>query len=503
MKPFLRLSAAAAALCAAGSAAWSMTAEEAWEAWVSLAAGYGETVSAASTGKAGGVLTAEGVTVAFAAEEMSLNGTLGDVTFTENGDGSVSIAMPPEFDLSLVVDPEFGEKVEAVIGFEMQGLEMKASDAGGATTFTYEAPAIAIALEEMTVDGKPLELALTGTINGSSGNYSAGSGDPAQITSLFNAESFEIVFDGRDPEGTGQGKGRISVAGISSTSAGQGQMLFLSPENLPELLKAGAAVQGSTVVGETTFEVETQEGPSSFAMNGTMEGGNATVSLDASQVTYAITYEGLDVTASGSDIPLPEVSFGLGETTLSMIMPIARSEEPAPFMLAVGLKELSLADGLWNLFDPGSVLPRDPATLTFNLTGQGNWLIDILDPETMANPQGMPGQLHALTVSDVVLSVAGAEFTANGAFTFDNDDLTTWGGMPAPNGSLTARLTGGNGLLDNLVTMGLLPAEQANGFKLGAGAFARPGDGPDTLVSEIVVTPDGTVSANGIPIPVR
>ncbi len=500
MNPFLRLSVAAAALCAASPAAWSLTAEEAWETWTAMGAEYGQTVTAASTSKSGNVLTASGVAVAMEMDEMNLSGTIGDVTFTENGDGSVAIGMPPAFQMMIDVAPEYGEKVEMVIDFGMEGLDMSVSDAAGGTAFTYTAPTMTFTLGEMKVDGEVAPVNLAGTITGTTGNYTT-SGDV--LTSVFNAQSLQIDFDGRDPEGNGSGQGSITMADLTSSSTGQGQMMFMEPEKIAEMLKAGAAVQGTTSVGATTFSMEGTDGPETFALSGDMDGGTGSVKLDAEQVLYAVSYTGFDVTMSGSEIPLPEVTLGMAETTFNVIMPLAQSEEPKPYMLAVGLKDLTVADGIWNMIDPGTVLPRDPATLTFNLAGTGKWLVDIFNPEAMANPQGMPGEVHSLNISDVLLSVAGAQLTANGSFTFDNTDLMTFGGMPAPNGSLNATLEGANGLLDKLVTMGLVPADQANGVKMMSGMFFRPGDGPDVLTTEIGVQPDGTISANGIPIPMQ
>ena len=57
-------------------------------------------------------------------------------------------------------------------------------------------------------------------------------------------------------------------------------------------------------------------------------------------------------------------------------------------------------------------------------------------------------------------------------------DLTTFDGMPRPEGALDLELTGGNTLLDTLVAMGLLPEEQAMGARMMLGLFARPGAGP-------------------------
>lgn len=105
---------------------------------------------------------------------------------------------------------------------------------------------------------------------------------------------------------------------------------------------------------------------------------------------------------------------------------------------------------------------------------------------------GAPGQLNAVNVNEIKFSVAGAELTGDGDFSFNND-----GPIPVPAGVINLMLTGGNGLMDTLVAMGLLPEEQAMGARMMMGLFARPGDGEDTLVSTIEVNEDGSVLANG------
>jgi len=100
-------------------------------------------------------------------------------------------------------------------------------------------------------------------------------------------------------------------------------------------------------------------------------------------------------------------------------------------------------------------------------------------------------------MSNFLLRLAGAELTGQGAFTFDNSDYVTIPGMPKPTGSANFKLVGGNGLLDRLVQMGLVPQDQAMGVRLMSGMFLRPGDGPDTLESVIEITEDGGILANG------
>ena len=96
-------------------------------------------------------------------------------------------------------------------------------------------------------------------------------------------------------------------------------------------------------------------------------------------------------------------------------------------------------------------------------------------------------RLNALRVS-----LAGAELTGSGKATD-----TSQGGMPSGVGELDLVLTGGNTLIDTLVDMGLLPNEDAMGARMMLGLLARPGEGTDTLISNIKIDESGAIFANG------
>ena len=168
--------------------------------------------------------------------------------------------------------------------------------------------------------------------------------------------------------------------------------------------------------------------------------------------------------------------------------------------MTFSLKDFTIADGLWGLFDPSGQLPRDPATMTVDLSGKAKLLFDYLDPAQSAilEQAGTAlGELEALTLNELTVDVAGARLTGQGDFTFDNSDTVTFSGFPKPQGAVDLQLLGGNGLLDNLVSIGLLPEDQALGARLMMGLFARPGEGEDAFVSKIEVNDQGHVLANG------
>ncbi|MCV6591878.1 MAG: DUF2125 domain-containing protein, partial [Silicimonas sp.] len=195
----------------------------------------------------------------------------------------------------------------------------------------------------------------------------------------------------------------------------------------------------------------------------------------------------------GSAIPLPPMTFKMDEQSGRLKMPVVPGEAKQDFALVMALKGLEIDPFVWSMIDPGGQLPRDAATLVIDTAGEVILTEDIFDPEYAESaPSAPPGSIEALDVNEIRLSVAGAELTGDGALTFNNAM-----GIPMPIGAVNMMLKGGNGLLDKLVAMGLIPEEQAMGARMMTGMFARPGDGPDTLVSTIEMKEDGSILANG------
>ena len=69
--------------------------------------------------------------------------------------------------------------------------------------------------------------------------------------------------------------------------------------------------------------------------------------------------------------------------------------------------------------------------------------------------------------------------------------------MPRPEGALDVKLTGGNGLIDSLVRIGLIEEAQVTGARLMMAIFTNQVEGEDTMTSKLVVDENGSVFANG------
>lgn len=498
MKHWNSASALALALVAAGSsgAMAEITAEQAWDALKSYGESYGQTVTGTPS-KSGGALTVSGVTIAMDLPEGKMDGTLGDITFTELGNGSVEVTIPPEYPMSFNVDPAEGEAVSMVMNVRQSGMKTVISGEPGNTTYDFSADEVAIDIPEITVEDETVEMNMTMALSGLLGQYVLVGTETRDVTANLKAASGAFSMDVKDPEGEGSAQVKVDIADIVSASTST-IPASTNMTDMGTMLKSGFATDGRVSYGKVGLNFDFADTGETMKMLGSADSGTFDVTMNAGKLAYGGTQNGLDLTISGSQIPLPEITAEIAESAFRVAMPVAQSDEAGDFSVLASYKGIAVSDMIWGIFDPGAVLPRDPANLVIDVAGKARWLIDIMDPEAAENMgDAPPAEVEALDINAIELTIAGASLTGSGAFAFDNADMTTFPGMPAPSGSANLQLVGGNTLMDKLIQMGLLPEEQAMGFRMMLGLFARPGDGEDTLVSEIEVTEDGQVLANG------
>jgi hypothetical protein len=161
---------------------------------------------------------------------------------------------------------------------------------------------------------------------------------------------------------------------------------------------------------------------------------------------------------------------------------------------------LAISDTIWSIFDPADQLPRTPINLVIDLTGIAEVMFDLFDStqaEAFSMTENSLGNVKSLAIKQVELDAVGAHLSGEGNFRFDNSDLTTFEGFPRPEGNIDFTLVGANSLIEKLVSAGLLPKNQAMGARMMLGLITVPGNGEDTLKSQIVVTSKGHIVANG------
>ncbi|HKL69927.1 DUF2125 domain-containing protein [Salibaculum sp.] len=495
-KPFvLRMGGLGAALLCGSAASADVTAQQVWDNWKTQIDAYGEGVSIGSETMSGDTLTVDSLTMEISDEEMNVEAEMGPLTFTELGDGTVRVGMPESYPMTLEVD---GNPVQVTISNE--GLEIIASGTPGALAYDLSADRYAITLDSLGPEFEEEGILNAGMIamNDVRGDYTVATGDDLTVMDYtLDVGSAEIDVDLRERGGPGVilVAAQMANLGLNAEIAMPEAMDTDAPETM---FAEGFAFEGGYSIGTSTYEFEIDEEGESMSGNVATDSTGLTVAAGYDGMTYRSQTQGLDINVSvPNELPFP-VEAALSTFGFTLDVPLSQSLEPQDFELGMELRDLTVGNGLWNIFDPGEALPRDPATLALNLTGQATPLFDFMDPEQarQAAMSDMPAELHEVDLNELILRVAGAEVTGDGGFTFDNSDLQTIPGIPRPEGQADFRLVGVNGLIDNLIQMGLIPQQQAAAPRMMLGMFATP-VGDDELTSTIEINEQGHILANG------
>ncbi len=497
----LAASAAALSISMTGSAVFAdVTPRQVWEDWQGYFEGLGYAVEAQEAA-AGGDLTVTDMvmTMDLPEGEGSATVTLDEVMFRDNGDGTVGVVFPAVMPMQITGRDDEGQEVESTVEVTSDGLVMTVSGAPEDMTYTYAAAELGVALAGLVADGEPVEIgAASVTMANLAGSSRMALGDLRDTTQDMTAGPVTYALDFVDPE---TGATMVANGGYDSVAfKGEGAIPRADAgADMAAMLEAGFAMDGAFTFAGGASEFSFNEGDDTFEGRTQSRGGRLDVSVSEGALGYAGTAEGMTMEMQGSELPFP-VELGMEELGFSFTAPVSESEEPQDFAAAFTLADFTMSEKIWAMFDPGGQLPRDPATVSFDLSGKARMLMDVLDPqeaEDLAEGDEVPAELESLDLNALTVRLAGAELTGEGAFTFDNADLESFGGMPAPEGALNLRLQGGNALLDTLVSMGLVPEDQASGARMMLGLFARPGEGEDVLLSTIEVNEEGHVLANG------
>ncbi len=521
---------ALALIVGAGSALADVTPAQVWENLQKYSTEYGYQVSG-TVEDAGGTLTVTDAVFLMNSETGASSVTIPQMTFQETGDARVRVV----FEGDVAIDSRFtvpAPPEDAPADAPEAGTEAPAETPGPAETvemtmtgtikvpgneivvsgtpedmlYEYTYPTLAFDFTLPTEPGQDATIPVTGSLTdltGSQRNVAAEGG--MESTFDLNASQAAMQIDAIMPaDAAGAGGGRIDFQVALTDLTGQG-----SGKTPSQSFDLGAQMAQALTAGLTldaTLGYETLEGSFDVAArdeNGQDQAGKGSFATGASDIAVQMSKAGLGYKAATADakaemtigtLPFP-ISYAVDRISAEMLLPVSRSDAAQPFRFAYALEGLTFADAIWNLFDPSSQLPRDPASLTVDLAGDAVIVQDLFDP-AIAQPQAntppeAPIIPESLTVNRIALDAVGAKAEVTGALEFgDNPNQ--------PVGTLNGTFQGVNGLMDKLVTMGLVPEEQMMGMRMGLALFAKPAEGnPDQLTSEVEFREGGQIFANG------
>lgn len=476
----------------AGSLHADVTPEEIWQKFQQTASAQQQKLETASVAREGDTLVVSGLTLSTTAPDTGADARLAmdRLNFREVGDGSVEITMSDSYTFEIAApNPDDPAKPFTNLGMKASqpGFTVIASGTPEATAYTFAAPSMEIAL--VSINGAPAETlgaGATATLTGLSGTSTiAEIAGEAKIDTAFTLESLAFTGKGADAAAKTSFDLALSAASLAGNTTGNINMAQAAADLALALANDGA-INGTFRHGAMNFTLNGTDASGPVTVTGAAAGGDLNAGIGGGSVSYGTTSKGLALSIKSPAIPVPEVKLNYDELAFNLLMPFAKTEAPADFALLTRIIGLKLSDEVWNLFDPAQSLPRDPATLIIDTKGKVSLAANLAnEAELAALGTRQPVQIEALDVTELRAEIAGAALKAAGAVTFDNTDTTTFPGIPLPTGKLDINLIGANALMDKLVTLGLLSADDVTGARFMMSLFANAGPGPDELNSTL------------------
>lgn len=326
---------------------------------------------------------------------------------------------------------------------------------------------------------------------GAGSSRSIKSGDV--ISGEFDYESIDIQYDvatqGSSVKSSTKMTGYVGTYRMPLLAAmmdGGYQMLFEPNSNFAIDYTLDSFATNTTAPTMPGFGSISMIGGKSSAKIGVRD-GVAAMSGEQDDVEYTVS-----MPASG----LPQMKVRVAQATSVVGVPVDNVDVAKPAQIQLDLKGLKLDPAVWAMFDPTGVLPQDEADLKIDIAGNVKWSQKISGMVENSNAMIMPIMLEDAKVTALNLSALGATLETTGSFNIDNSTFP-----PAPSGTADVSIKGVNGVMDKLSEAGLLPLQNAMVAKgMMTLFFKQGGEGSDHLTSQIVVSPNGSITANGFPL---
>lgn len=506
---FRRLATSSLAMIAmAVPALAEVTPAEVWDQFIAENEGFGMTVTEGNREEAGDTLTVTDTVFSTDSENSSMSMTIPKVVLNQTGDGGVRWSF--DGDIEGTVSQTTPDDISMSTPFSISAPGNETVTRGSLDDLTHDYSAetatitMTFAVEDDDETSVPMVITLQ-NLSGTQRSVAASADAGREITFEMAADKMLFTLEGDFPaEQTGDPDSlsgnyaidQLTLSGSGKMAAGTYDLETQMDQALQDGMSIALSMGYAGGSGEFSFSGTDEMGQESSGEGRVSTGpGEVSFSLSAEGLAYAGRAENSDNSLSSNSMPFP-IRYAIESGSFDLRMPVMASETPAPFKLVAAIGGLTINDEVWSLFDPSAQLPRDPADLNIDVSGEAMLTESLFTPPSDAGPDEMPSPFEPLkvTINDVSLRAVGAEAAIMGELTAPESGSLT----EAPVGKISGDFTGIEALMTTLGAMGLIPQEQMMGARMMLSMFARPVEGePEKLTTELEFREDGSIFANG------
>jgi hypothetical protein len=459
-----------------------VTPEQVWQNWQELSLAAGQVISADKVSRDGDSLVVQGLQISMMQQGANAEGRMKELRFTDAGDGTVVIALPPNYPITMTLSESPRQFGPIQIAMEITQDDVMMTASGDQNTIKYDLSAPNLKIKLIRIDGLSAQSdQVTGemTLADIQGSYLVT--NTADVSSDFTIGGMALALVGADSSS----EFRMTAAMQDLTMTSAGQMLHL--EDLADALTQGAANSSKFTAAKSDFDLEVVDAKGVTAVKGTLDSVQMTTAIDSTGLDYALDHRNLALSIAAPEMPVADVALGFDALSFGLQMPVTQGDTAEPFGFQSRLTNMTLSDQIWSMFDPTAALPRDPMNLVIDADGMMKITADPAPQEVL------PAQIESLNLNEFKLSLAGTELTGTGT-----GAMRYPAGRDAiPSADLNFKLLGANALMDRLVASGFLQADEMMVPRMILAMIAQPDPaGGDALMSRIEIKDQG-IFANG------
>ncbi|MFM2390423.1 MAG: hypothetical protein RLZZ437_1978 [Pseudomonadota bacterium] len=478
------------------TAAYALSADQLWQDWQANAAALGATLTSDPATPLAGALTLRNITVS--AEGRTVL-QLDQITLTERPEGTVEVTLPPTFPIR----PAMIEDTTTDISVSQTGLIITVHEpAPNARLYEYMADSLNVTARVVAMidpfdggskqpDTTDFSLASTGL----SGSYSDTPGTNRSFAATFGAKTlaYELNMEGPfETRSTQSSSAQDTVITGNFVLPATFDLTTLeNPAQMADALRDGLAATLEYSQGQGQSDQADTSEFLDMTVKTSAEGSTFRGRFDRSGIFVVATSLPISASITASELPFPQLDLTMGATAVEIQLPVL-GPEVQDFRYMTKIENLAVNDEAWAALDPTGALQRTPIEVDFDV--RGRTALDLFGM-IQADQDGTIPPIPQIENADIVrllISAAGAEVTGTGAFTFDNSL-----GYPTPRGTADFVVKGANKMIDALITLGVITADDAMGARMAMALFLDPTDEPDVMTSKIEVREDNGFYVNG------
>ncbi|MDO5620897.1 MAG: DUF2125 domain-containing protein [Paracoccus sp. (in: a-proteobacteria)] len=504
------------ALLAATPALADLTPAEVWKVQTDAMTKAGYDLQIGNTDDAGQTLTLTDVVAVAKESDTQVNVTMPKVVLQQTGDGNVRMSYEDGWTSVVSGKADDEGSFEMKMSGTMPGADMVASGTPDNLAWVINAPEATVSVDSLTTKGEDaanltdVAKIVLKDVTGSYGQQ----GDKTDFDVKIGQLDLTAEPKGMPDKGTL--KLNASYADVTTKGTATITAAMMGDDvDLEAALRDGANFDMTIGLGRNTFDVlvdAPSEDPGQAMMmtaNGKGEPSELTFRMNAEELLYA--GKGGSVEAMIEMNNMPEISgpieYSMAGAEFLVAMPVTPKEEGQPAALKYKFDELKISDNVWGLFDPAAALKRDPISLDIDVKAtvklmqslfSDNYQVDdghagMADESEVMDSAPQPILPMDVTLNRLFLSAVGATVDGAGKLDFPNPEQPE-----QPVGEIKASFEGVNGLMDALVSMGVVGQDEIMGVRMMMAMFAKPVDGQaDKLESRLEFREGGQIFANG------